>query len=115
MLGREIVTMIDASLARALKSDSATLASWRQAKRATKKGVVSRGASGGALSRVIGKSLAPASDSLGASVSPVVSARVPASVSVVPAVSSHVSAASGAELPEVGVVQVGASQEFKAA
>jgi hypothetical protein len=41
-LGRQIVTMIDASLTHALKSDPAALASWRQAKRATIKGVTSR-------------------------------------------------------------------------
>jgi hypothetical protein len=41
-LGREIVTMIDASLTHSLKSDPAMLASWRQAKRATIKGVTSR-------------------------------------------------------------------------
>lgn len=41
-LGRKIVTMIDASLTHALKSDPATLASWRLAKRATIKGVTSR-------------------------------------------------------------------------
>jgi len=41
-LGRQIVTMIDASLTHALKSDPAMLASWRQAKRATIKGVTSR-------------------------------------------------------------------------
>jgi hypothetical protein len=42
VLGRQIVTMIDASLIHALKTDSATLASWRQAKRATVKGAVPR-------------------------------------------------------------------------
>ena len=41
-LGRQIVTMMDAALTHALKSDPATLASWRQAKRATIKGVTSR-------------------------------------------------------------------------
>ncbi len=41
-LGRQIVTMIDASLAHALKSDSAMLASWRQVKRVTVKGATSR-------------------------------------------------------------------------
>ena len=44
----QIVTMIDASLTHALKADSPTLASWRQAKRATVKGAVSRAVSGGA-------------------------------------------------------------------
>jgi hypothetical protein len=39
--------MIDASLTHALKSDSSTLASWRQAKRATVKGVVSHAGVGG--------------------------------------------------------------------
>jgi hypothetical protein len=42
-LGRQIVAMIDASLAHALKSDSPMLASWRQAKRATVKGAIPRG------------------------------------------------------------------------
>jgi hypothetical protein len=41
-LGLQIVTMIDATLAHALKSDPATLASWHQAKRVTVKGVTSR-------------------------------------------------------------------------
>ena len=41
-LGRQIVTIIDASLIHALKADPALLASWRQAKRATVKGAVSR-------------------------------------------------------------------------
>ena len=41
-LGRQLVAMIDASLIHALKADPATLASWRQAKRATVKGAVSR-------------------------------------------------------------------------
>jgi hypothetical protein len=41
-LGQQIVTMIDASLAHALKSESALLASWRQAKRVTLKGATSR-------------------------------------------------------------------------
>ncbi len=41
-LGRQIVMMIDASLAHVLKSDSAMLASWRQAKRVTLKGATSR-------------------------------------------------------------------------
>ena len=40
---RRIVAMIDASLAHALKTDSPMLASWHQAKRATVKGVTSRG------------------------------------------------------------------------
>jgi hypothetical protein len=47
-LGGQIVTMIDASLTHALKSDSATLAFWRQAKRTTVTGVVSRRAVSGA-------------------------------------------------------------------
>lgn len=41
-LGRQIVTMIDASLAHTLKSDPAMLASWRQVKRVTLKGATSR-------------------------------------------------------------------------
>jgi hypothetical protein len=41
-LGRQIVMMIDASLAHALKSDAALLASWRQVKRVTPKGATSR-------------------------------------------------------------------------
>jgi hypothetical protein len=45
-LGRRIVTMIDASLAHTLKSDAPTLASWRQAKRATVKGTAARDAAG---------------------------------------------------------------------
>jgi len=42
-LGRQLLAMIDASLAHVLKTDSPMLASWRQAKRATVKGVTSRG------------------------------------------------------------------------
>jgi hypothetical protein len=41
-LGRQIVMVIDASLAHVLKSDSAMLASWRQVKRVTLKGATSR-------------------------------------------------------------------------
>src|SRR5437879_2088348 len=41
-LGRRIVSMIDASLTHALKSDSALLVSWRQAKRITVKPIVTR-------------------------------------------------------------------------
>jgi hypothetical protein len=41
-LGKQILSMISASLSYALKSDPATLASWRQARRVTVKGVQSK-------------------------------------------------------------------------
>jgi hypothetical protein len=47
-LGRRIVRMINSSLTHVLKSDSATRASWRQAKRATVKGAQARGRVSGA-------------------------------------------------------------------
>jgi len=42
VLGKEIIVMIDAALSHVLKSDQATLVSWRQAKRPTVKGAVAR-------------------------------------------------------------------------
>lgn len=47
-LGRRLVSMIDASLAHALKNDPATLASWRQAKRITIKPSATRSTSAAA-------------------------------------------------------------------
>jgi hypothetical protein len=114
-LGRQIVTMIDAPLTHALKSDSATLASWHQAKRATVKGVVSRGPV--VVTPVGGSDASPAvaGESLPVTAAPVVVAGVSASGSVVPAASSQVSGASSVESPEGRAVQVNGSPESKAA
>jgi hypothetical protein len=105
-LGRQIVTMIDASLTHALKSDSSTLASWRQTKRATVKGVMSRaGVGGGPIvvgggspvigggSPVIGGgSPVIGGGSVAASAVPAVASDGSVSNSVVPAAPSHVPA-----------------------
>jgi len=61
-LGRQIVTMMDAALAHALRSDAALLASWRQAKRITVKGVASRDVF--AATPVPGSSASPAPGSV---------------------------------------------------
>jgi hypothetical protein len=114
-LGRQIVTMIDASLTHALKSDSATLASWRQAKRATVKGVVSRGAVGGAPVVVGAVSAVVDGVSGAARAVPAAVNGVPVSGSDVPAASSQVPVVNSAESPEVSTVPVVASQESKAA
>jgi hypothetical protein len=107
--------MLNASLTHALKSDSATLASWHQAKRATVKGVVSRGPVVVAPVGGSGGSPAVAGESLPVTAVSVVVAGVSASGSVVPAASSQVSGASSAELPEGRAVKVSGSQETKAA
>ena len=98
-MGRQIVTMIDASLAHALKSDSSTLASWRQAKRATVKGVVSHAGVGGAPIVVGGGSPVVGGGSPVVGNGSVASGAVPAvasggsvSNSVGPAAHSHVPA-----------------------
>ena len=82
-LGRQIVAMIDASLAHVLKSDSATLASWRQVKRVTLKGATSRG-----LLPVI--PLAPTGASVAPSAAPIASDGVPAASTAAPGSSSGV-------------------------
>jgi hypothetical protein len=91
-LGRQIVTMIDASLTHALKSDSSTLASWRQAKRATVKGVVPRAGVGGAPIVVGGGSAVVGGGSVAASAVPAVASGGSVSNSVVPAAHSQVPA-----------------------
>jgi hypothetical protein len=114
-LGREIVATIDASLTHALKSDSATLASWHQAKRATGKGAVSRGPV--AVAPVGGSGASPgvAGESVAVTAASVVVAGVSASGSVVPAASSKVPGASSVELPEGRAVKVSGSPEIRAA
>jgi hypothetical protein len=107
--------MIDASLTHALKSDSATLASWHQAKRATVQGVVPRGPV--VVAPVSGSGASPAvgGESLAGTAASVVVAGVSASGSVVPAASSQVPGASSVELPEGRAVKVSRSPETKAA
>jgi len=107
-LGRQIVRMIDASLIHALKADPATLASWRQAKRATVKGAVSRGGSE-VVPLVNGD--APLTNG-GALVAnggaPTVASGVSISTTAVPAVSTEESSTVGSVTPAV-------PPEFKAA
>jgi hypothetical protein len=114
-LGRQIVTMIDASLTHALKTDSATLASWRQAKRATVKGAVPRAISGAAPGAVSVASPAVAGGSGAAAAVPAVVASGPVAGSGVPAVSSQVPTVSNLETPVVSTVPAGAPQESRAA
>jgi hypothetical protein len=110
-LGRQIVTMIDASLTHALKADSSTLASWRQAKRATVKGVMSRGAVGGAPVVVGGGSSAVSGVADPSGAVPVVVSGVPVSASAVQTASSQVPVVSSVETSTARTVPVGASQE----
>ena len=85
-LGRQIVTMIDASLAHALKSDSALLASWRQTKRVMLKGATSRDVlpmvpAAQTVSRAaqVASPIAPAATPLAGNASPLGASEVPAS------------------------------------
>jgi len=107
-LGKQIVAMIDASLTHALKTDSPMLASWRQVKRATVKGVTSRGVVDAAPVVSTGGSLTNGGVPVGNSGGPVVSPGVP---------TSH-TAASGAntgESPTLGTVTPVMQQESQAA
>ena len=130
-LGRQIVTMIDASLTHALKSDSSTLVSWRQAKRATVNGVVSRAGVGGAPIVVGGGSPVVSSGSSplvrsGGGVPVVrstavvrsptaVGSRWSVSNSVVPAAHSHVPVVSNVEPPVLSHVPADVPQGSMAA
>jgi hypothetical protein len=114
-LGRQIVTMIDASLTHALKTDSATLASWRQAKRTTVKGVVSRGAVSGAPVVVGGGSPGIGGGSLATGAVPAAIGSGSVSASAVPAANSQVSVVNSVGSPDLSTVPVVASQESKAA
>lgn len=68
-LGRQIVVMIGASLSHALKSDPATLASWRQAQRVTVKGVQSKAVASAVSNAAGGESAANGGVSTAAAVS----------------------------------------------
>jgi hypothetical protein len=76
-LGRRIVSMIDASLTHVLKSDPVTLASWRQAKRVTRKSGVARSVSTAAPAASGGASTATGAAPLALVESPSASAHVP--------------------------------------
>jgi hypothetical protein len=107
-LGRQIVAMIDASLIHALKAEPATLASWRQAKRATVKGASSRGV-GDVTPLVNGNAPltnggAPVANGSASTVAPGVSV----SSTAVPAVSTEESSTVGSVTPAI-------PPEFKAA
>ena len=107
--------MIDASLTHALKTDSATLASWRQAKRTTVKGVVSRGTVSGAPVVVSGGSPGIGGGSVAIGAVPAAIGSGPVSGSAGPAASSQVPVVNSVESPVISAVPVGASQESKAA
>lgn len=100
-LGRQILAMIDASLAHALKSDPATLASWHQARRLTVKGAVAR--NGGTVVPGV------------ASVAPVTHGVLSVPSGVVPVAPVVVSADGGVVSPAVGVGSVSVAQDDKAA
>jgi hypothetical protein len=107
-LGRQIVAMIDASLAHALKSDLPMLASWHQAKRATVKGVTSRG--GVDAGPLVGSAVSPTNGggSVRSNGAPVASTGVPA---------QHIASPEGnaSESPMLGTVTPGLQQESRAA
>jgi hypothetical protein len=107
--------MIEASLTHALKTDSATLASWRQAKRTTVKGVVSRGAVSGAPVVVGGGSPGIGGGSLATGAVPAAIGSGSVSASAVPAANSQVSVVNSVGSPDLSTVPVVASQESKAA
>jgi hypothetical protein len=107
-LGRQIVAMIDASLAHALKSDSPMLASWRQAKRATVKGVTSRGVVGAGPLVGIGVPLTNGDGAIGSNGVPVASPGV---------LTPHTASpeANASESPTLGTVTPAMQQESRAA
>ena len=109
-LGRQILTMIDASPTQALKSDSSTLASWRQAKRATVKGVVSGAGVGDAPVVVGGESPVVGRGSVAAGAVPAVASGGSVSNSVVPAAHSRVPVVSNVETPVVDHVRTDVPQ-----
>jgi hypothetical protein len=84
-LGRQIVMMIDASLAHALKSDPPMLASWRQVKRVTLRGATSR-----AVLPVVPAAQSAARAAQGAS--PIASVATPSASSASPLANSEVPA-----------------------
>jgi hypothetical protein len=108
VLGRQIVTMIDASLTHALKADPATLASWRQVKRATVKGAVPRKAV--EVNPVVagGAPVANGGAPVGNSSAPAAAPGVSVSNTAVPAVSTEGSETVGSVTPAI-------PSEFKAA
>jgi hypothetical protein len=96
-LGRQIVAMIDASLAHALKSDSPMLASWRQAKRATVKGAIPRGVIN--VVPLVGNGVSP-TNGVGA----IGSNAVPVTLGDVPTPYVAAAVANGGESPALGTV-----------
>lgn len=108
VLGRQIVTMIDASLTHALKADPATLASWRQVKRPTVKGAVPRKAV--EVNPVVagGAPVANGGAPVGNSSAPAAAPGVSVSNTAVPAVSTEGSETVGSVTPAI-------PSEFKAA
>ena len=107
--------MIDASLTRSLPFDSSTLVSWRQAKRATVKGVVSRADVGDAPVVVGGGSPAVGGVSGASGAVPAVAGGGSVSNSVVPAATSHAPVVSTVETPVVSHVPADVPQESMAA
>jgi hypothetical protein len=107
-LGRQIVTMIDASLAHALKSDSPMLASWRQAKRATVKGATSRGSIEAVP--LVGSSVPPTNGggAIGSNGVPVASSGVLVADTATPE-------ANAGDSPTLGTVTLAMQQESRAA
>ena len=86
-LGRQIVTMIDASLAHVLKSDKPMLASWRQVKRVTVKGATSRGLLPVVPGAPIVTPIAPTATPVVATVAPVAPTAAPVASGAVPSTS----------------------------
>ncbi|HEX8942420.1 MAG TPA: hypothetical protein VF785_04725 [Gemmatimonadaceae bacterium] len=108
VLGRQIVTMIDASLTHALKADPATLASWRQVKRPTVKGAVPRKAVEVNPAVAGGAPVANGGAPVGNSSAPAAAPGVSVSNTAVPAVSTEGSETVGSVTPAI-------PSEFKAA
>jgi hypothetical protein len=107
-LGRQIVTMIDASLSHALKADSPMLASWRQAKRATVKGATSRAVVGAVP--LVGNAVSPTN---GGGATQGNGVPVASSVELVPHVVTP--EANAGESPTLGTVTPTMQQESRAA
>ncbi|MEO7086269.1 MAG: hypothetical protein ABI442_11200 [Gemmatimonadaceae bacterium] len=128
-LGKQVVSLIDASLSHALKADPATLTSWRQAKRVTVKGVsASRAnnvaslavqhvssANGGVPAANGASPSASGSDSTVRSAAPSSNGGVPAAGTAAPVLDGDASAVSSTSLRSVGVETTAPMSENKAA
>jgi hypothetical protein len=114
-MGKQIVAMIDASLAHALKADSPMLASWRQAKRTTVKAVTNRGVVETVPAVASAASRTDSGVPVVASVTPVVATRAPVVSTGVQTSDTVVPVVDSGESPTLGTVTPVAQQESRAA